>query len=503
MPVKQPILLLTDGAGRGGTIATDLDILYPGRVRRLNFTREKHGMRLLGQYEYVITVVGNGGNLRKLNYRAVTAYAKAGGQVISCLYEYAGNRGLHFSKTHVMDRIRPGMKIEVENDVTRGYAVGNTLWWYGTVSSGATDSMYSNQMFQRQVMGVQEGGGISLLASSTVNGGAVMVEEKVGKGRIVAMDLLSPNRPFYNSWGSTNKYLFAGNVINGAVRYGKHYPERLSYDGFVDAMHELAARHSDLSVQAEGPCSDGRQVWSLNIGDEANPTMYFGAAIHGWEWENAFGLMRLAEVLCEDPKVERMNTRKLHFKMVPIQNPWGYDHFTRQNGNGVDLNRNFNCHWEQFQEAQDVGMPWDYNYKGARPTSEREAQIVQGIIDHYRPVCVIDYHTADYIMLLPHRGDKALIEGIHRDIKRRLKDRYLTQRPYGGPYQQVNMERITDFGSPEPYCISYAAERGTPAAFLIEMSGNRDDVHALVMNTDTVVEICLAAVRQCLRSGRV
>jgi hypothetical protein len=32
------------------------------------------------------------------------------------------------------------------------------------------------------------------------------------------------------------------------------------------------------------------------------------------------------------------------------------------------------------------------------------------------------------------------------------------------------------------------------------MSGNRDDVHALVMNTDTVVEVCLAAVKQCLRT---
>jgi hypothetical protein len=31
------------------------------------------------------------------------------------------------------------------------------------------------------------------------------------------------------------------------------------------------------------------------------------------------------------------------------------------------------------------------------------------------------------------------------------------------------------------------------------MSGNRDDVHALVMNTDTVVEMCLAAVKECLR----
>ena len=495
MAKKQTILLLTDGSG--GTVGEDLDILYPGRVKRMNFTTESHGVPVLGQYKHVITMVTSGEDLDKLDYKAVTAYANAGGQVISCLFEYAANRGLHFSKTHVLDRIRPGMRIEVKNDVTRGYSIGDTLWWYGTVANAA-DQMYANQMLQRQVTGVKESGGISVLATSTVNGGAVMVEEKVGKGRIVALDLLSPIRPFYNSWGSTNKYLFIGNVINRAVRYGRHYPERLSYDAFVDAMWDRAGQYADLSLQAEGPCSDGRQMWSLNIGDEANPTMYFGAAIHGWEWENAFGLLRLAEVLCEDPRVERLNTRNLHFKIVPIQNPWGYDHFTRQNAHGVDLNRNFACHWEELRDVQDVMMPWDYNYKGTRPASERETQIIQEIMDRYVPRCVIDFHTADYVMLRPHRGDKALLDAIHRDIKRRLKDRYLCQRPYGGPYQQVNMDRTTD-SPPKPYCISYAAEHGVPASFLIEMSGNRDDVHGLVMTTDTVVEICLAAVKQCLK----
>jgi hypothetical protein len=49
-----------------------------------------------------------------------------------------------------------------------------------------------------------------------------------------------------------------------------------------------------------------------------------------------------------------------------------------------------------------------------------------------------------------------------------------------------------------PYLVCYAAECGAAAAFLVEMSGNRDDVHAMVMNTDTVVEICLASVQECL-----
>jgi len=508
MDEKQTILLLTDGSG--GSVGTDLDILYPERVKRMNFTTESHGVKLLSQYECVITMVTSGNNLDQLDYEAVTAYAESGGQVISCLFEYASNRGLHFSKTHVMNRIRPGMRIEVENDITQGYAVGDVLWWYGTVS-GAPDQLYANQMFQRQVMGVKESqnvccsgvkppnngdNGVSVLATSTVNSGAVMVEENIGKGRILALDLLSPDRPFYNSWGSTNKYLFLGNFISDVVRYGKHYPERLSYDAFVKAMHELAERYSDLSLQAEGPCSDGRQMWSFNIGDEANPTMYFGAAIHGWEWENTFGLLRLAEILCESPNVEGLNTQKLHFNIVPIQNPWGYDHFTRQNARGVDLNRNFDCNWEQCKESQDVVMPWDYNYKGTKPASERETQVIQGIIDRCVPLCVIDFHTADYVMMRAHKGDKTLFDAIHEDIKVRLKDRYLCQKPYGGAYRQVNMDRTTDTPA-QPYCISYAAEKGVPAAFLLEMSGNRDDIHALVMNTDTVVEICLAAVKQC------
>lgn len=498
MQSDQNILLLSDGSG--GTIGADLDVLYPGRVRRLDVRSDSHDADVLGRYQFVITVVNDGRNLRHLDYGAVTEFAESGGQVISCLFEYARNRDLHFSKTHVQDRIRPEMRIEIENDVTRGYSAGDTLWWYGTVTS-APDQGYANQMFQRQVLGLETSANVAALGISNLNAGAVMLEERIGDGRIVAMDLASPVRPWHNSWGSTNKYLFLGNVVNNAVRYGKHYPERLSYDGFVDLMFDTADRYPDLYVEDEGRSSDGRPIFSLNVGDESRPTMYFGAAIHGWEWENSYGLLRLAEVLCENPNVEGLNTRDLHFKILPVQNPGGFDRFTRQNSRGVDLNRNFDCNWDGFHYAQDVRMPWDYNYMGAGAASERETRVIQGIIDEHRPLCVIDFHTADYIMMLPHRGDGELLAAIHADVRRRLKDRYLTQKPYGGAYQQVNMDRITEFRPPEPYLISYAAERGAPAAFLIEMSGNRDDVHALVMNTDTVVEICLAAVRQCLLKG--
>ncbi len=490
----QDILLLSDG----GSLAADLEILYPGRVAKLNFTSERITAAALKPYACVITAVTNGANLHKLNYRAVTAYARQGGQVMSCLFEYAANRGLQFCKTHVGDRVRPSLHIDAECDITRGFAVGDEVWWFGCVS-GAADTMYENQMFQRQIMGVRESDAVRILATSNQNRGAVLIEERVGKGRIVALDLLSPGRPYFNSHGATNKYLFLSNLLGRGVRYGKHYPKRLSYDEFVDAMADLARRSPFVSMRNEGPCSDGRPMWTLHLGDEANPTLYFGGSVHGWEWENSYGLLRLAEVLADNPDVEGLQASRLHFALMPIQNPWGHDHFTRQNARGVDLNRNFDCAWEEMPEIQDVPTPWDYNYKGARPASERETQIIQNIIDRHRPQCVIDFHTADYVLIRPHRGDQALIEAIHANIRGRLKDRFLVQRPYNGPYQQVNMDNITEPRPPQPYLIGYAAKQGVPAAFLIEMSGNRDDVHALVINTETVVEICLAAAQECLR----
>jgi len=497
---RKDILLLVDST-RGharSRLADDLDILYPDRVAKIDFTTTRITAASLAPYACVITQVSNGANLPRLNYRSVTAYARQGGQVMSCLFEYAANRGLRFSKTHVMDRVRPAMQVDVECDVTRGFAAGDHVGWFGCLEN-TPDTRYENQMVQRQVVGVRESGRLRILATSNLNHAAVMLEEKVGKGRIVALDMLSPGRPYFNSHGATNKYLFLANMLGSGVRYGKHYPKRLSYEEFVDAMSDLARAHPGLTMQNGGPCSDGRDMWSFSLGDEANPTLYVGASIHGWEWENAYGVLRLAELLAERPDLEGLDTSRLHFKLMPIQNPWGHEHFTRQNARGVDLNRSFDCAWEDLPQVQDVPTPWDYNYHGARPASERETQIIQGIIDRHRPVCVLDFHTADYGLMPAHGSDRDLMEAIHANIRARLKDRFLCQRPPGGPFQQVNMEEMVNPARPMGNLMDYGVKQGALASFVIEMSGNRDGMHAILMNTETVVEICLAAVQECLR----
>jgi len=420
--------------------------------------------------------------------------------VVSCLFEYARHAGLEFSKTHVRDRIEPAMRIMQECEVTRGYAVGDLVWWYGCVS-GAADQTYINQMYQRQIMNPIEDAKLTILARSTVNNGAVMLEERVGRGRILALDLLSPGRPWYNSHGNTNKWLFVGNFIGGSVRWGKHYPDKLSYDEFVLMMAELAAAHDNVEMVDEGPCSDGRALYTLRIGKPSSPAVYIGGALHGWEWENCYGLVRLAELVAENADLDGVDTTGLRWVIMPVQNPYGFDHFLRQNADGTDLNRNFDAYWESFPMPQDVAVPWDYNYKGTRAASALETQAIQRIIDETSPIAAIDFHTAHYVLLPAKGADMEVVNAIHEDIKARLADRFVCQAPYNGAYQQVNMDRITEEVQ-APYLICYAADRGCRAPILVEMSGNRDGMHGMVMTTDTVVEICLALANQCIRAGK-
>ena len=498
MPDNLSICLLTDAPK--GAFAQHLALLYPGCVTALDFREADHSPAALSAYTHVVTMVGHRRNLERLDYAAVRAFAGEGGSVASCLFEFAGFNGLRLSKSYVADRMHPGIRICVANDVTRGFQVGDVTPWSGKVS-GAPTNQHTNQLYQRQILDAANTETTTVLGRSTVNGGAVLIEEKVGKGRIVAMDLLSPREPFFDSLGSTNKYLFLGNLIGGSVRHGKHYARKLPYEEFTAEMAALAQRLPALTFAQEGPCSDGRPLCSLSLGNPEKPAFLFFGAIHGWEWENAYGLLHLSELLASGNPPEGLSPDDFFLKVVPILNPYGYDHDTRQNANGVDLNRNFDIAWGGYDGGDDVYQPWDYDYSGPGPASEPETQAAQRLIATHRPAGVLDFHTAHYILLRPHQGNKALIDSIHAEIRERLRNRYLIQRPYTTEYQQVNMTATTDFRPATPTLICYAAERGTPAAVLIEMSGNRTDTQALVMNVDTVVEICLATLQRCLAAS--
>jgi murein peptide amidase A len=72
--------------------------------------------------------------------------------------------------------------------------------------------------------------------------------------------------------------------------------------------------------------------------------------------------------------------------LVPVLNPDGLAHATRQNAHGIDLNRNFSAGWRP------LGRPGSVYAAGPRPFSEPETRVVRAVVRRVRPQYTIWYH---------------------------------------------------------------------------------------------------------------
>lgn len=131
-------------------------------------------------------------------------------------------------------------------------------------------------------------------------------------------------------------------------------------------------------------------------------TIIVGAGIHGERnngdpKDNPIALYYAMKTICENWQ----NDRKLadlrwdcQIVVMPIENPWGFDNGHRYNANGVDLNRNFDWHWEDYVG----GEPYSSNYKGTAPFSEPETQYIRDtLMAHPEAVAYIPFHAWDDI----------------------------------------------------------------------------------------------------------
>jgi len=176
----------------------------------------------------------------------------------------------------------------------------------------------------------------------------------------------------------------------------------------------LAANHSAAEVVMLGASHGGRPLLALHVGDhggnvsEANETgVLLLAALHGNEQVGTRILLALAErLLAEHPAnaslAETIDATDLW--LVAVMNPDGYTNATRKNGrdtdgdanytrhrDGVDLNRNFGCHWGS--DAHSSHDPTWSTYIGPTPFSEPETRALSELVASRNLSYSVSYHS--------------------------------------------------------------------------------------------------------------
>lgn len=143
-----------------------------------------------------------------------------------------------------------------------------------------------------------------------------------------------------------------------------------------------------------GRSVQGRRIYAVKIGDLDNPrSVLVVGDIHGNE---GAGIPVARTLASSRPRPESL------LIVIKDLNPDGVAAGTRQNADGVDLNRNFPHRWRP------LGVPGDLQYSGPHALSEPEARIAHSLILQARPRVTIWFHQP--LALVDKSGGSVSIE---------------------------------------------------------------------------------------------
>jgi murein peptide amidase A len=147
--------------------------------------------------------------------------------------------------------------------------------------------------------------------------------------------------------------------------------------GSMFATPGTAAPHVQRA-EVLGRSVQGRPIRAFEVGDPSSPRkVLVVGCIHG----NEPAGIAIADALAQGRAV-----RGADLWILPDLNPDGVAADTRQNADGVDLNRNFPWQWRP------LGPPGTTFYAGPRALSEPESQIAQRLVLRVRPQVSIWFH---------------------------------------------------------------------------------------------------------------
>uniref|UniRef100_A0A1X7V0C7 Peptidase M14 domain-containing protein n=1 Tax=Amphimedon queenslandica TaxID=400682 RepID=A0A1X7V0C7_AMPQE len=191
------------------------------------------------------------------------------------------------------------------------------------------------------------------------------------------------------------------------------------YDEIYTWYRDLAEQCGDRCqfIPSIGKSFEDRDQPAFHVGDPVVGKIYFQCQIHAREWISGATCMYIADSLTNNPDgSERISNilQNVEIIFVPLVNPDGYeyswngDRLWRKNRQvnsgsscrGVDLNRNYNDHWNQGGSSSN---PCNDKYHGASAASEPETQHTQNYFRDNGPILgAIDWHSFSQLILRPY-----------------------------------------------------------------------------------------------------
>jgi hypothetical protein len=151
-------------------------------------------------------------------------------------------------------------------------------------------------------------------------------------------------------------------VAIGGVVYALHirfsspvrqFPQSRSMKDVQQRLGDLAGLCPNMRVSSLGPLSYGSETLAMPVlhftpSGEIRHRVLLTGCVHGNEPAGAKFLLEFCETLRAQPD----KYPGVAFDIIPLVNPWGWEHNSRENGAGTDLNRDFNS----FKAGESVLM---------------------------------------------------------------------------------------------------------------------------------------------------
>lgn len=214
-----------------------------------------------------------------------------------------------------------------------------------------------------------------------------------------------------NRGGLPRGYMTYTQLTQKLKAYANQYPDLVTVEDIGDTYDKQ---------QGKSPSHD---IWALSITNKkslqrSKPVSLFTSGVHARELAPVELTMKMADHLLtkygKDPAITNMlNTREV--VILPMVNVDGRvevekgDSWKRKNnnGHGVDINRNFDDHWNY--EGLDVPNSWkrgltnprSQTYSGKKAASEPETQAVQSMYKRKKIALNMDIHAYGEMFFWP------------------------------------------------------------------------------------------------------